>query len=534
VIVQSLDHLTIEGLRSIEHVEIPVSDVTVLVGRNNAGKSTVLRAMMLLFLTDFAKWTEDVDRSKQDPTRPCRITARFTVADAPGGASRSSTVRYEYDTRHQWFVDDALVGAKSPQGAAALCDVLFVPVASRIGDDVKTSGPSPYRVMLEDELTQAMTDKTGRISLAMRDLQAAIEAEPGLRRLETDINDRLSDWSLDVASVVATPDAVAMGKSWFTLRASIDGTDLPLDAVGTGAQRAASYALRELQAQRGAEAGQMLQLLLYEEPAANLHPRQVDRLRQAIWAQAIGDDEVRGRQTIVTTHSPRFLPTGIQDLHRVVRLDTTDGRRTASSVTTEQLDGFLRESATVMDGVAKKQKAPQQPEREALVMANLLDPSRTTAFFAETVLLVEGETEEVFLRWARLEGRLPAALDDVDVEIVSCLGKYNLPRLVPLLAAFGVTCVALYDLDDDKGRKYTDHDALNSAVMAACAAAGAARVTLAHDLEQSLGLPKAKERKAVGLMEVLLDDDARNDEAIARVLLAIGNAVEHGISEDLK
>ncbi|MCX9193444.1 ATP-dependent endonuclease [Carbonactinospora thermoautotrophica] len=68
--------LRVKNFRALRDVEIPLSQFTCLVGENNAGKSTVLRALDL-FLTGGK--VEDADRF--DPAEPVRIEVRLEGID---------------------------------------------------------------------------------------------------------------------------------------------------------------------------------------------------------------------------------------------------------------------------------------------------------------------------------------------------------------------------------------------------------------------------------------------------------------------
>jgi CRISPR-associated exonuclease Cas4 len=76
-------------------------------------------------------------------------------------------------------------------------------------------------------------------------------------------------------------------------------------------------------------------------------------------------------------------------------------------------------------------------------MAGWLNPDRGELFFARTVVLVEGETEERVL--PVLASKLGRRVDDISV--VDCGGKNNLVAYIKLLNEFHIPYVVAHDED---------------------------------------------------------------------------------------
>lgn len=64
-------------------------------------------------------------------------------------------------------------------------------------------------------------------------------------------------------------------------------------------------------------------------------------------------------------------------------------------------------------------------------------PTINEFFFAEKVILVEGDTEQVVFSKLKKE----------DVTIVNCRGKANIPMFQKILNHFGIGYIVLHDLD---------------------------------------------------------------------------------------
>ncbi|USS40658.1 ATP-binding protein [Thermococcus aggregans] len=67
----------IENFRSLRHVKIPVDDLTILIGRNGTGKSSLLKALDLFFNPN-SKYTEE-DFYGKDTSKPIKITLKFEL-----------------------------------------------------------------------------------------------------------------------------------------------------------------------------------------------------------------------------------------------------------------------------------------------------------------------------------------------------------------------------------------------------------------------------------------------------------------------
>ena len=66
-----LKDIKIRNFRGIDSLEIPLDKVTVLIGENNTGKSTILAALQMVLLRGFA--------SRRDARLDTRVTAPYSA-----------------------------------------------------------------------------------------------------------------------------------------------------------------------------------------------------------------------------------------------------------------------------------------------------------------------------------------------------------------------------------------------------------------------------------------------------------------------
>jgi predicted ATP-dependent endonuclease of OLD family len=143
-------------------------------------------------------------------------------------------------------------------------------------------------------------------------------------------------------------------------------------------------------------------------------------------------------QVLITTHSPFFVnvaedPTSLVILNR---LDTTR-QITKRQLTTDPFE---------VDATARD-------DRTALRAALDFHPTVAEGFFAQKVVLVEGDTELAVLRNSDGIHRL-LEIDQMDYDnatIVSCGGKWTIPAFARVLLAFGIPFRIIHDRDR-KGR----------------------------------------------------------------------------------
>ena len=157
------------------------------------------------------------------------------------------------------------------------------------------------------------------------------------------------------------------------------------------------------------------EILLIEEPEMLLTPQAQRYLYRLLrrFAEA-------GNQVLYSTRSPAFLDAAHHE--EIVRLDLHQGRRS-----------IRRTSAGALSDAARVRLAAE------------FDHERSEMFFAESVVLVEGQTERLALPFIfRAMGHDP---DAEGIAIVEVGGKSNLPLAARLLRDLAIPFVVVFDAD---------------------------------------------------------------------------------------
>lgn len=526
-----LTYVKITNFRCIDQMEIRPQAYTTLIGPNNAGKSTVLRAIDLFLnqakpdadewrkghegdpitfechFSDIKEWERakpGVSALVQADMIKLRVT--YTLlndggkqkvddswsafkqteeiegwsdkwADLPdefktlGGnvgvegknfrsQESKEKVRQEIRTRlpnrvkvtgEDWTSEGISIPAAFQQ---ALPEVQLIPAVRDATEDSKPGAKTSFGLLLKAMIIPAITASPEYHTLlaAVAGLESKLKGQgaeqlPEVKALTAEIEKRLSTLVPAKVSIgMDTPDSEKFVGSNTTLRMD-DGTDTRVTLQGHGLQRALVFAMLEVLARRAAEVqeeGQEVtsrcKVLLFEEPELFIHPHLMRRLKDALKGLSDQPDW----QVVTTTHSP-FL------------VDIADDRR---SLVLHQ-----RSSSTSPPTIQQLRDDPlegKEHERELLRATLDFNPAVCEAFFANNVVLVEGDTEvAVLTKQQKLYALAGVSPDKISATtIISCDGKWTIIPIARLLKAFGVNVKAVHDTDA-KGR--------DAAELAACA-----------------------------------------------------------------
>lgn len=189
---------------------------------------------------------------------------------------------------------------------------------------------------------------------------------------------------------------------------------------------------------------------------------------------------------LISTHNPLFATHSIRNIPAICRLQKEDCQTSAFQISAQELETIL--TVNQQDMAAWKAAGlavdadDMNTDMEAIKYALWLDSKRSSAFFAEKVLLVEGPTETALLAYMFDEGLLESCKG---VFILDTIGKYNIHRFMHLFGEFGIKHYVLYDGDNGK------HAAVDTTIRSAANKYTGAIDTFPNDVESFLGIPPA-------------------------------------------
>ncbi|CAK8715495.1 MAG: putative ATP-dependent endonuclease of the OLD family [Candidatus Electronema aureum] len=508
-----LRQITIHNFRSVLDADIEAHDYMLLVGANNAGKSTILNALRTFY--DDAKWSPEDFPKAGAVDNESWVQLKFFLdddewtglADAykEGITDKSLTVRryFKSDDKERVKKDQSNIfglingqlhttlfyGAKSV-GTAKVGQVLYVPALTTPAEQTKMTGPSPLRNMLNFLLKKvvAKSDAYKEITTAFEKLNVEARKDDGfLSEISKPLNTAISNWSIkiDLSVNSVAPEDISKSLVKFAfIDSAIGDIGLDLDRYGHGFQRSVIYELIRLaptfkDEKKGGkkEFNPSFNLVLFEEPEAFLHPSQQESM--AYHLRRLGAEE--GQQVIITTHSPTFVGKAAEQIGQLVRVQRSNGATQTFQPKGTKIRELFDQGGELLTALQafvdnpdvegnKKKKArkmianPPQgdiaTQEEQFRFQLWLDGERSSLFFANKVLLVEGATERGLFNY--LLANDWHDLSTQHICIIDTLGKYNLHRYMALMEAYGIPHGVM--LDDDNGKEH--QGAMNDLVEA--------------------------------------------------------------------
>ena len=547
-----LRRLRIHNFRSVIDADIEVHDYTMIVGANNAGKSNVLAALRAFY--EDIKWANDDFPKVGKSSDESWVELTFVLSDSEwtsladkykeGVADQTLTVRRYFASKDRVKANQSNIyglvkgepeeslfyGAKNI-GTAKVGRVIYIPALTTAADQMKTSGPSPLRDMLNFMLKRVVSESTAykAVEDAFGKLNDEARGDEGfLAKIAKPINDAIGHWGVrfDMSVNTVSPDDITKNLVKHTFAdAMLGDAAFALDRFGHGFQRSFLYELIKLapsfadtKKSEKKEFDPDLTLILFEEPEAFLHPAQQENMAYHLRRLGGGDEQ----QVVITSHSPIFIGKVADDLCQIIRARRDGGitvlgqvgRSVANDVFAEGLafkkclEKFVNDASISEQKKAKAKELLADAQNDDEIAAQeerfryqlWLDSERSAMFFADRVLLVEGATERALFGW--LLAREWHDLTSHRIAVVDVMGKFNFHRYTALLEQFGIPYGLM--LDDDQDKQH--HKAVNEMLRTQGASHRLAPpVFIPTHMESFLGksLPGRNDQKPVQILREL-------------------------------
>ncbi len=433
-------------------INVKIDDIVVLIGPNNVGKTTVLKAYEL-FRNSGTPQTIDnfYQNSENNPIEIAGIFGEISEEDKSKTGEKWVYLSEENEEiiQYKWvwnksgekgkkFSWDNAEG-KWIQGGMGGWDTI---IASCIPVPLKIN-PFDNSEQLEKQIVELLTSAVKenvknnqskvsqmieQINNLAKDVKSEIaeELNETTGKLQKNLSNIFPDHTVDIEPQVGKLDVDKILATGTHLQiASTDGKYYPLMNQGSGLQRAFLWsAIEALAASGKMKSGRSSikddepKILLVEEPESFLHPPAIRSAREALYKIA----ELENWQVMITTHSPIFID--VSKPHTTItRVEKNDGNATKV---------FSTDKADFSDD-----------ERERLQMIRNCHPTINEFFFAKNVILVEGDTEQATLM----------QVTNADTTILNCRGKANIPMFEKILNHFGMSYIAMHDLDSPKAKR---------------------------------------------------------------------------------
>ena len=437
-------------------ITIPIDNIVVLIGPNNSGKSSILEAYEAFASTGSPLTIKSFHN--EESKKPIVITGTFNeltkedkkilgekwIYDDPA-YSRSIKVKWQWTAPDQkaskfsWDNDEQEWVA----GGMGGWDTLITnrtpfPLRVKPTDDPENTEKQIIEI-LTAAAKAALKKDSNKAMAVLNELQKLADefaevAQKELNDVCSNITKRLScifpDHEVNLQQSVGDFSADKIISTGSHIRIKEPGKDsVPLSHQGAGLRRTFLWSALGTLAEAGrAKQGRKVidaerqRMLLIEEPESFLHPPLIRSARDALYELA----EVAEWQILTCTHSPIFID--------VSKPHTTILRVEKKTLGNPRV--FSSDKAHFSDD-----------DREQLRMVRSCHPTVAEFFFADQVILVEGETEQAVFSIILSTETSP---DGSWSHVVNCMGKANIPLFIKILNQFGTPYIAIHDSDSPK------------------------------------------------------------------------------------
>lgn len=488
-----LIQLKTHNFRGIIDQTINFQDYALIVGANNAGKSSTINAIRAFYEKDGFKFKRENDFPlKGTSDEESWVDLLFTLTDSEHESLASEyqtsekqlKVRKYFQTETKlhdgksangWILgyktDDSLdnkpfYGAKNVQ-SGKFGDMIFIPAVSKVDEHTKLSGPSALRDLITNIMSDVVEESEAYKGLtkSVQDFADSIktmntEDMRSLASFETDLNELIASWQTNFSLKFNTPSTAEIIKSMlgWDIRDNNHNKGQEIEYFGSGFQRHFIYSLIKLGAKyvskkpskKTKDFVPSLNLILFEEPEAFLHPPQQEELARNLISVGKSEDW----QIICSTHSSHFVSRNIDRIPAIIRLERNNGIVNAFQIDEAEWQQIVDANQAISVIAKQYPKLNKKmssddltPEMESVKYSLWLNPERASMFFANFVVVVEGPSETAFINKLIDDSKIKAPTGTF---ILDGLGKYNIHRFMNLLSALGIQHSVIHDDDNDR------------------------------------------------------------------------------------
>lgn len=454
-----LHKLIVKNFRCIgsNPVEVELDDIVILVGANNAGKSSILKAYEVIMSSGkLGELTlEDFPGGHVDPQNSPEIELHTVVTVNPPGEEwidASGLVKERWvwpqpgkgerfgflHRENRWAT--AADAERGPWGAVAQSRRPQVHRIAAFSPPEQSASEiiALLEQIVKDRLTAELTATNEqqptdyqKLLTSVGELQKKIadETRENIAQIEGEFSKQIAKVfpgyvvNFDAQPETALDKALSFFKGGSQLLIGpADGYKSGIERQGGGACRTLLWTALQLLKDRKATRPGAPQVLLLDEPEICLHPNAIRNASDLLYKLPT---ETGNWQVMVTTHSPCFID--FEKPHtRIARVFRGEnGQVYGTTIFRPQTNQFTED------------------EKQALKLSNLCDPFLAEFFFGGRTILVEGDTEHAAFNYV-----ISVYPEDFkNLHIVRARGKAGISALAKILNQFGKPYAVLHDSD---------------------------------------------------------------------------------------
>lgn len=420
-------------------IDLSVDSIAILTGRNNTGKSTVLEAINCFFMKE--------TKPKTIPNDCYSVNGKEIIFEAVFTAEEKDfTIKkiYKEETAPKFRDIDGKEFKKNHPEFETFEEIHsnkpFYITPSMLPDDINELIQDIYTEIMKNDLQELERIQDSDPSdeelkeLAKEYLQLKESYPEFLDKLKTKTDNLLREISSDVSENLRTlfsNDHLSInikgGESdGFSVNDILKTTDsyinidnhkqleMPLSNQGTGLQRMSLIYLIQNMIQKKFLGKNDNKLLLIDEPEAFLHPEAVRSLSRSLYE--IGE----GMPLMISTHSPILID--LSQKHTSIQVFRVEDK--------EAVQLFNSTKVRFDDDDIKNMR-----------ILNYVDSYVNEFFFADKILIVEGDTEYIAFKYF-------AKLKEENIHIIRARGKSTIITIMKILNQFNTNYDVVHDVDN--------------------------------------------------------------------------------------
>ena len=414
--------LVIENYKSIQYLELPLTQMNAFIGANSCGKSNILKALNLIIGPTYVtiKSFDTSDHYQNDINNHIKIEVHFhthLVCD-----NRVYGFRLHNDGKSVSYTaldQNGNPATYSPNGGYEI----------KVSNDMKAEVPMIYLNVdrqASQQIRASQWTLYGKLLNYLNSIITTSHRNQFITNVEVSYSQNIATYVNGAEQILNQCITEQTGRTMDLKMALIDpsmiikdlrprikdsnGFEVDVDQEGAGVQSAVCIAIARAYAQLTG----MPLILAIEEPELFLHPHACRH-----FYRILKDLSNLGTQIFYTTHEESFLK--IEDFHNIKRVvkPTTD---TDVISFTGNINNF-----DIIKAVAR------------------FDVEMNEVFFASKVVLVEGPADKIATKSAF--EKLNIDLDQLNISIIECGSISGIKPMVEILNNFQIDCYAISDED---------------------------------------------------------------------------------------
>lgn len=442
-------------------IDFQDTDIIFLIGKNNNGKSSFLYAYEFFVKAKSKANIEDF--YNQDQNIPIEIIGEFIVEE--NDDNDKSLKKDDPDWINKWVCEDDIIRIKKiwTKDNTEGTKNTFNPKSNKYeeggfgGFDTLLTKYSPTPIfinaistpeLLEKQINDIITknhikklekqykDQFDDIMYKLKSLKNDISNAKDIANINVEMNEvfakifpklelkiyAVPDSGVDITKTLKSTHSISVNDKYRKMDHECD-----IKNNGDGIFRQAFFSFLSC-IQKNNTKGDKDFIILFEEPELYLHPEAIFSLRNQLYSLANNSPY----QILCATHSPLMIDTSKPQSSLVRLVRSSDNVTKTYQV---KFDIFIGE------------------EKDYLQMINRFNPHICECFFADEVILVEGDTEAIIYR--DLIARYYKS--DKEVFVLNTGSKSNMVFYQRILTHFGIKHIVVHDIDsqyvEDKNGK---------------------------------------------------------------------------------